>query len=50
MENPDWVSDGDYTKFEYERRLAGADKIVILALAGLGWFGRVWRRCFLFRG
>ena len=40
MENPDWVIDGNYTKFEYERRLAEADKIIILALSRLGLPGR----------
>jgi len=28
MENPEWVIDGNYTKFEFERRLEEADKIV----------------------
>ena len=50
MENPDWVIDGNYTKFEYERRLAEADKIIILALSRLVCFARAWRRYFHYRG
>ena len=28
MENPEWVIEGNYTKFEFERRLEEADKVL----------------------
>lgn len=50
MENSAWVIDGNYTKFEYERRLAEADEIVVLALPRMSCFFRAWSRYFRFRG
>lgn len=50
MENPEWVIDGNYTKFEYERRLEEADRIVLLLFPRLACFVRAWRRFFCFRG
>lgn len=50
MENPEWVIDGNYTKFEYERRLEEADRIVLLLFPRLACFVRAWRRFFRFRG
>ncbi|MFG6351623.1 MAG: DNA topology modulation protein [Oscillospiraceae bacterium] len=50
MENPDWVIDGNYTKFEYERRLAEADEIILLLFPRLVSFARAWKRYFQYRG
>ena len=50
MENPAWVIDGNYTKFEYERRLAEADRILLLELPRLTCFCRAWRRFFRYCG
>lgn len=50
MENPAWVIDGTYSKFEYERRLAEADEIVLMALPRMACFFRAWSRYFHFRG
>lgn len=50
MEQPEWVIDGNYTKFEYERRLVEADEIVILSLPRIVCFARVWKRYFQYRG
>lgn len=50
MENPEWVIDGNYTKFEYERRLSEADEIIILAFPRLICFVRAWKRYFRYRG
>lgn len=50
MENPAWVIDGTYSKFEYERRLAEADEIVFLDLPRMTCFFRALKRYFRFRG
>ena len=50
MENPGWVIDGNYTKFEYERRLSEADEIIILDFPRLVCFFRAWKRFFHYRG
>ena len=50
MESSDWVIDGNYTKFEYERRLAEADRIVLLLFPRAVCFLRAWRRFFRYRG
>ena len=50
MEQPEWVIDGNYTKFEYERRLAEADEIVILSLPRMACFARAWKRYFQYQG
>lgn len=50
MENPQWVIDGTYSKFEYERRLSEADEIVFLNLSRMTCFFRALRRYFRFRG
>lgn len=50
MENPSWIMDGTYSKFEYERRLNEADAIVFLNLPRLVCFWRVWKRYFSFHG
>ena len=44
MEQPQWVIDGNYTKFEYQRRLMEADEIVLLELPRAACFVRAWRR------
>lgn len=50
MEHPDWVIDGTYSKFEYERRLAEADEIILMELPRMTCFFRALTRYFRFRG
>lgn len=50
MENPEWVIEGNYTKFEYERRLEEADEIIMVDLPRLACFVRGWKRYFRYRG
>ncbi len=50
MENPEWVIEGNYTKFEFERRLEEADKVIMVDLPRLACFVRAWRRYIRFRG
>ena len=50
MDNPAWVIDGNYTNFEYQRRLEEADQIILLELSRLACFARAWRRFFHYRG
>ena len=50
MEQHQWIIDGNYTKFEYERRLSEADKILLLELPRLVCFLRAWKRFFHYRG
>lgn len=50
MENPQWVMDGTYANFEYERRLSEADIIILLLFPRLVCFLRAWKRYFRFRG
>lgn len=50
MENPEWIMDGTYSRFEYERRLNEADTIIILSFPRLVCFWRAWKRYFRFRG
>ncbi len=50
MEQPEWVIDGNYTKFEYERRMAEADQIIFLNFPRLTCLIRAWKRFFRFRG
>lgn len=50
MENPQWVMDGNYTNFEYARRMAEADRIIFLDLPCLACLLRAWKRFFQNRG
>lgn len=50
MERPSWIVDGNYTKFEYERRMAEADRIILLALPRAACFRRAMGRFFRYRG
>lgn len=50
MEQSQWVIDGNYTKFEYDRRMAEADEIIFLDLPCLTCFFRAWVRFFQYRG
>ncbi len=50
MEQPEWVIDGNYSKFEYERRMAEADKIIFLNFSRLTCFVRAWKRYLRNRG
>ena len=50
MEQPQWVMDGTYSGFEYERRLKEADEIIFMDLPRLICFFRAWKRYFQFRG
>ena len=50
MEQPEWVIDGNYTKYEYRRRMAEADMIIFLDFPRLNCFVRAWKRYFHYRG
>ena len=50
MEQSDWVIDGNYTKYEYRRRMAEADAIIFLNFPRLNCFVRAWKRYFHYRG
>ncbi len=50
MEQTQWVIDGNYTKFEYQRRMAEADRIVFLDLPRLICLFRAWKRFSQYRG
>lgn len=50
MENPEWVIDGTYSKFEYQRRMEEADQIIFLNFSRFTCFFRALRRYFTFRG
>lgn len=50
MEQPEWVIDGNYTNFEYDRRMSEADKIIFLDFPRLTCFVRAWKRYFRYRG
>ena len=45
-----WVIDGNYTRTEYERRLAQADRIIFLSFNRFSCLYRVWRRYRKYRG
>lgn len=45
-----WVIDGNYTKTQYERRLAEADQIVFLSFNRFSCLYRVWRRYRKYKG
>lgn len=50
MEQPEWVIDGNYTKFEYDYRMSEADQIIFLDLPVWSCFFRAWKRYFRNRG
>ena len=50
MEQLEWVIDGNYTKFEYSRRMSEADRIIFLDFPRLTCFIRAWKRYFRYRG
>ena len=50
MEQPEWIIDGNYTKYEYRRRMAEADGIIFLDFPRLSCFIRAWKRYFRYRG
>lgn len=50
MDQPQWVIDGNYAKFEQERRLKEADQIVFLNFSRLNCLFRAYKRYFTFRG
>lgn len=50
MEQSQWVIDGNYTKFEYRRRLAEADEIILLEFPRLICFARAFRRSIRYKG
>lgn len=45
-----WVIDGNYTKLEYERRMAEADLIVFMNFNRISCFMRAWKRARRFKG
>ena len=50
MEQPQWVMDGTYSGFEFERRLQEANQIVFMDFPRLTCFFRAWKRYFQFQG
>ena len=42
--HPDWVIDGNYSHYCYERRLEEADRIILMQLPRLQCLFRVWKR------
>lgn len=50
MERPAWIIDGNYTNFFYARRMAEADRIVLLALPRLNCLFRALGRFLRYRG
>ena len=50
MEQSEWVIDGNYTKYEYRRRMSEADAIIFLDFPRLNCFVRAWKRYFHYRG
>ena len=50
MEHTQWVMDGTYSGFEFERRLEDADEIIFMDFPRLACFFRAWKRYFQFRG
>lgn len=50
MAQPQWVIDGNYAKFDQERRLKESDQIIFLNFPRLFCFFRALRRYFSFRG
>lgn len=48
MDNSQWVIDGTYSKFEFERRLSEADSIIFLDFPRLICFFQAWKRYFQF--
>lgn len=50
MEQPEWVIDGNYTKYEYQSRMVEADSIIFLDFPRLSCFVRAWKRYFHYRG
>lgn len=50
MEHSSWVIDGNYTKFEFQRRLEEADEIIFLDFSRFVCFFRAMRRFFRYRG
>lgn len=50
MEQPEWVIDGNYTKFQHDRRMSEADKIIFLDLPRFTCLLRAWKRYFRYRG
>ena len=50
MEQPEWAIDGNYAKFEYQRRMEEADRIIFLDFPRLICFFRAWKRYFRNRG
>lgn len=50
MERPAWVIDGNYTKFEFQRRLEEADEIIFLDFPRFVCFFRAVKRFFRYHG
>ena len=50
MEQSEWVIDGNYRKYEYQRRMEEADTIIFLDFPRLNCFFRAWKRYFHYRG
>ena len=50
MEHPAWVIDGNYTKFEFQRRMDEADEIVFLDFSRFSCFFRAVKRFVCYHG
>ena len=50
MEQPEWVIDGNYMKYEFQRRMSEADAIIFLDFPRLNCLVRAWKRYFHYRG
>lgn len=48
--NESWVIDGNYRKYEHERRMAEAELIVFMDYPRLRCFFRAWKRAIRYRG
>ena len=48
-DNSDWVIDGNYSRYHYERRLAEADQIILMQLPRLQCLFRAWKRAIKYK-
>ena len=46
----DWVVDGDYSRFHFERRIEEADRVIIMDFNRFACLWRAWKRSRRYRG